>query len=83
MKIDREVAIRKIIKEIKQTDLPRVRVGEIASKWLGRLQQLEARIEGVLDFMGDGGTEFDNGVVFALKKILGEKDAKKTKEKKD
>ncbi len=67
---------------MKQVDLNRVRVGEIEAEWLGRVQQLECRIEGVLDFMEDGGTEFGKGVVFALRKILGVKDiAKKTKKK--
>lgn len=40
---------------------------------LHRLKQLKKRIEDANSFLGDkGSTEFGQGIVFALKKILGE-----------
>ena len=85
------ISIRQMIREIKhdlqiwaktEGELKGLRLIESAHKWLDRLQKLEtmARIN---IFMGKDGTEFGRGVTYALKKILGEKDAKRTKEKKD
>lgn len=70
----KEITLREIIRETQEAVDRGQTYGDVEKCicLLHRLKQLEKRIEDVHAFLGDkGDTEFGQGIVFALKKVLG------------
>ncbi len=75
MKLEREVTIRQIIKELNEpVKLTEEDLLKRIQKGSARLQSLEVRIMTALDFLEQSGSELDKGKIIALGKILGEKE---------
>lgn len=71
----KEITLREIIRETQEAVDKGQTFGDVekCTHLLHRLKQLEKRIGDVNSFLGgEGGTEFGSGILFALKKILGE-----------